>query len=219
MSQLAIHNSKMSSHEQQANWLAGRIVNLDEGTLYVNVQSERRVYTANKAFSCLMEPLVGDLVGMFRDENKDLYVTSILQRQTSQPESGSKATLQFAGHLSIKATQGLSLHTQESLEIEAGRLHGVVSRVNWFSKIVQLTSRDVLVTSSLARMTCRIRELLTGRSHVSADHSYRHIQKTETVRTEVYDLEARSLASVQAPCTLIKGKNLVKVDSSQVHIG
>ena len=210
---------KIPADTQQAAWLSGVIIEQETPVFSVRVDSEARVYRAEKALSCLLEPRPGDLVVLFVNEQGTAYVMSILERDASKDSGVLEGEVHFPGAFSLDADQGLSLHTKNLLKVEADHLQGVIRQIDWFSKLINLTNRELSITTGLARRTCKVRELFSGSITVSADQSVRNIRKTEMVRSEVYDLKTRALTTMESPCLLMKGKELVKMDSSQVHIG
>lgn len=218
MSQTVV-NFDLPIADQQARWQTGEVIDQDGALLSVSVEGEKHIHPARRAFSCLMEPMPGDLVCLMFSETGVLYVTNILERQLSESGSRAEATLHFSGQLSLKADAGLALETGDKLKIRAKKLEGAVSEVNWVSRLAQITSKEILMVTGLARLTCKVRELFAGHFQMSADNSYRNITKTDNVRAGVYNLRADSLASIRAPCAIIKANKLAKIDSSQVHIG
>ena len=210
--------SRIQGITQQAPlWLTGTIESIqDDGMFSVLIEEGQRRLMAQKAFSCLMQPVFGDKVCLFQDEQNMVYIMSVLSRMQ---EDESQARLEFAGKLSLVAQEDLLLKTDNKLFVEADHLQGAVRRINWISKLVNLTNKEMFIVSGLARLSCKVRELLTESLHVKTDNSVRITTQTEWVRVNVHDLKAKSVNSMEAPCTLIKGDRLVKVDSSQVHIG
>ncbi len=222
MTQLAADNAIHFNTEFKfaPGWYSATLLQQEKTGYRVRMSGSAQVGKAVRALSCLMEPAVGDKVGIFIDEEGGAFVVSVLERSSAQqPPDSVDACLHFPGRLSISADDGLSLQTKKLLNIEADHLLGKVSEVRWFSKVIRLSGKELSITTQVARLICKVRELLTAQSSFSAEHSCRHISESELVRAKVYDVKSQSMASIESPCTLLKGENLIKVDSSQVHIG
>ena len=75
-------------------------INEMSGAQYV-VQNDEDFVTATRAFSCIINPQVGDKVMFSRDQHDQSYILSIIDRPTD-----SATSLSFLGDVSINSQQG-----------------------------------------------------------------------------------------------------------------
>ena len=176
-----------------------------------------------RAVSCLAAPQAGDRVSVMRDARGRHYVTAILER-----EGDGELLLSSDRALAIESTDaGLRLNAATQVDILAGErirvraplLETLVSRCTTFAKSLQLTAGEAIMNSGLARLCAELVDVAAQRIGVAAQHSHRQIDGTEQLRCRHLDLQASELAQLRAPTTLIKAKDLAKVDAAQIQIG
>ncbi|PLY14627.1 MAG: hypothetical protein C0631_10240 [Sedimenticola sp.] len=201
-------------------WLTGLVVDIKHGVFLVRDENDYHVYEAVQAFSCLVQPEQGDVVCMLSDSSNHCYISTILERNSSDQGDNCPATnIKLPGKLNIEAKDGLSLHTSHAIEMRADVLNADVSEVNWLSKLLRVTGQKLLVTTGVSRLTSKLTELLTERMQMNAERSYRNITEAEHIRAGVFDVKAEQIANIRGRCAVLSGKELVKVAASQVHIG
>jgi acylphosphatase len=61
-----------------ANNVSGRIMNIQDG--HIHIDHNGQTVNAQKAFSCLVEPQLNDIVLYTQDQHQQAYVIAILQR-------------------------------------------------------------------------------------------------------------------------------------------
>jgi hypothetical protein len=130
-----------------------------------------------------------------------------------------EATLSVPGRMVIEAPAGLAVRAGQGIELQADVLDGRVGEVRWWSRLMQLTGKELLVRTGLARLACSVADLVTQRSQVQAERSYRTIAATEHVRTRVLDVQAEQVVHLRARHTLVTAQQLTKLDGAQVHVG
>ncbi len=176
-----------------------------------------------RAISCLAAPRAGDRVSVMRDARGRHYVTAILER-----EGDGELLLSSDRALAIESTDaGIRLNAATQVDILAGErirvraplLETLVSRCTTFAKSLQLTAGEAIMNSGLARLCAELVDVAAQRIGVAAQHSHRQIDGTEQLRCRHLDLQASELAQLRAPTTLIKAKDLAKVDAAQIQIG
>lgn len=176
-----------------------------------------------RAISCLAAPQAGDLVSVMRDARGRHYVTAILER-----EGDGELLLSSDRGLAIESTDaGIRLNAATQVDILAGErirvraplLETLVNRCTTFAKSLQLTAGEAIMNSGLARLCAELVDVAAQRIGVAAQHSHRQIDGTEQLRCRHLDLQASELAQLRAPTTLIKAKDLAKVDAAQIQIG
>lgn len=198
----------------EARWLTGTVAHCDADTCYVSLEREGRACEARRAFGCLVAPAVGDLVAVLCDEHGQHHVIAVLHRPVE-----AEATLSMPGRMVIEAPAGLAVRAGQGIELQADVLDGRVGEVRWWSRLMQLTGKELLVRTGLARLACSVADLVTQRSQVQAERSYRTIAATEHVRTRVLDVQAEQVVHLRARHTLVTAQQLTKLDGAQVHVG
>lgn len=210
----ATHTPAQPALAGAALWITGTVAHRDGDVLYVSVEHEGRAREARRAFGCLVTPEVGDVVCVLCDERGQHHVTTVLHR----PDA-SEATLGVPGRLAIEAPAGLTVRTGQGIELHAERLDGHVTEARWWSRLVQITGKELLVRTGLARLASEVAELMTQRVQINAERSYRHVTEAEHVRAGVLDMKAEQVVHIRARHTIVTAQQLTKLDGSQVHVG
>jgi len=84
---------------------------------------------------------------------------------------------------------------------------------------VRATTCEALLNSTLARLCAELSDVAAQRIGVSAEHSRRQIDGTEQARCRHFDVRATDVAHPRAQTTLVKARDLVKVDAAQIQLG
>lgn len=181
-----------------------------------------RARSARRAASCLLEPAVGDTVWVVGEPGQEGWVLAVLERA-----EGSATTLTVPGDLSVAATGRLTLAGAEGVDLTSAkglRLHGDAMEVQ--ARTAHVTLRDLTVLArtvfaSLVEVTRvgRVLQLLVDRVTQRSQHSVRAIEGLDSTRAGTVDLRAQGRANIQATHALVNGKDLVKMDGGQIHLG
>lgn len=177
---------------------------------------------AQRAVSCLITLQAGDTVSVIRDGRGAHFVTAVLKREAA-------GALELFSHrtLAIRSASSVHLIAVNSIELDAGeRVHlraplfeVLVGRFAAFAKTVSVATGEALLNSKWSRLCSDLIDVAAQRIGVSARHSHRQIDGTEQLRCRYLDLQATEVAHLRAQTTLIKAKDLVKIDASQIQIG
>jgi hypothetical protein len=134
----------------------------------------------------------------------------------------------FSRHaLSIHSASSIHLTAATSIELDAGdrvRLHApwfevFVDRFAAFAKTFSVTAGEALLNCKVSGLCSELINVIAQRIGVSARHAHRQIDGTEQLRCRHLDMQVTEVAHVRARTTLVKAKDLVKVDASQIQIG
>jgi hypothetical protein len=173
------------------------------------------------AVSCLVVPRVGDVVSVVSRQGRH-YVTAILERaEPGELELFSQRpiAIRSAGDVRVRAATSLELDAGDRIRFRSPLLEAMVGRLAAFAKAVRVTTGEALLHSKLARLCAELIDVAAQRIGVSAEHSHRQIDGTEQVRCRHFDLRATDVAHLRAQTTLVKAKDLVKVDAAQIQLG
>jgi hypothetical protein len=201
--------------------LCAQVRRIDDAGIELALDDEADLVRARIAVSCLVAPLPGDRVAVFRDAAGRHYVTAVLERIGDGElhlHSERAINLSSARALSISGAT-IVLDAQQRLGLRAPLIEALGERFSACVRTLHARAGEALLDSRAARLCSEIVDVMAQRLGVSAQHSHREITGAEQVRCRDYDLRAESLASVRAETTLVKSKSLVKIDASQVQIG
>lgn len=204
---------------QHAAYLVAEVIQVDRHV--VSLATADDCVDGRCAFSCLVVPRAGDVVGVLRDPPGRYYVTAILERnEPGEVELFSERPLRIRSEagVSVAAATDLALEAGDRIGIRTALLEAVVGRVSAFAKTLAVTSGEALLRTRLGTICADLLDVAARRIGVNAEHSHRQIEGTEQVRCRHFDLRS-DVAQVQAQVTLVKARDLVKMDAAQIQIG
>jgi hypothetical protein len=188
----------------------------------LRVRSSLGEIEATRAASCLLEPALGDLVLLVHHARGN-HVLAVLERDAEAPARlSTDGDLEIGapgGRVSVSARDGIHLTTPGEAVIAAD-----TARVS--------ASRGEMVIGALAylgeRLTAKVERVKTVAEEVESvagrwvqrlERAYRFISRSESVRAEYLNYEARTAFHVKAETTLVNSGGLTKIDGSQIHLG
>ncbi|MCW7540759.1 DUF3540 domain-containing protein [Aquabacterium sp. A7-Y] len=172
----------------------------------VVVSSERGLLQARLAVSCLVQPECGDTV-LVALRGPQAYVLAVLERASEAPLAmvlPCSASLSVQGDLRLQARGAISLQG-EAVEAVAGRISLVGQAVHWLADTLESTA---------ARM-----KQVAGLWTVQVKSHHRHVEDMEMVRAGHVDLRAEEVLHLNAGHTVMKSRELVKIDGKQIQVG
>ncbi|NVB36436.1 DUF3540 domain-containing protein [Pseudenhygromyxa sp. WMMC2535] len=178
------------------------------------------------ATSCLLEPCVGDLVLLVTaDDDPGGYVLAVLERAAaaeaviSSPGGASLTLRAPAGRVRVEGSEGVELHTPGVLELRADE-----ARLQSRSLRLFLDECAAIIRSAFASLTKLTHvgeavELLVSRFTQHSQHSTRVIAGVDHTQAEEVDLRAGNNVHLRSERTVINGREVVKLDGGQIHLG
>lgn len=176
-----------------------------------------------QATSCLIEPEVGDLV-LLTVPAKDPggYLLAVLEREGTQATICAPGDLVVSaprGRMSFAAREGVGLTTPQTLELRADEV-----RVQARSARLFLDECAAIVRSMFASLTKlthvgEVLDLLVDRVTQRSKHSTRAIEGLDHTQAQTVDFKAENNVHVHATRTVVNGREIVKIDGGQVHLG
>jgi hypothetical protein len=192
-----------------------------DGAWIVDDGRQRR--QVRRAASCPLEPAVGDRVWVVGEAAGSLYAIAVLER--AQPSA--PATLSFPGDVAVTAGGRLTLHANDGLDlatpaavgVSAGELHVQARKGRAAIEELSLFARTVI--ASLAKLTHvgQVLELFVDRVTQRSKHSVRAIEGIARTSAQTLDYRAEHSAHVRAEHAIVDGKELVKLEGGQIHLG
>lgn len=199
--------------------LARGVVVLADGVIAVRCGDERHV--AQRATSCLVAPLPGDEV-LLAVDGDDRFVLAVLSRPSDERlhlALDRDVDLSSAGTLRLVAGEGIDLVTRGRARVTAEAVE-VVARV-----AEAAVDRVTAVGASLETQFGRFRalaesfDLVADRVVERVKRRYQIIEETDHLRAAHVDIRAEKTVALRGDHAVVAGRELVKVDADQVHVG
>jgi hypothetical protein len=187
------------------------------------VDDGRQHRTIQRAASCPLEPAVGDRVWVVGEAAGSLWAIAVLER--AQP--GAPATLAFPGDVAVTAGGRLTLHAKDGLDlatpaavgVSAGELHVQARKGRAAIEELSLLARTAFASLTKLTHVGQVLELLVDRVTQHSQHSVRAIEGLDHTSAQTIDYRAERSAHVRAEHAIVDGKELVKLDGGQIHLG
>jgi hypothetical protein len=205
---------------QHAAYLVAEVIRADRHAVSLML-ADGDCVDGRCAFSCLIVPRAGDVVGVLRDPVGRYYLTAILERgDPGEVELFSERPMKIRSEaaVTVAATTDLKLEAGDRIGMRTPLVEAVVGRVSAFAKALAVTSGEALLRTGLATICADLLDVAARRIGVTAEHSHRQIEGTEQVRCRHFDLRS-DVAQIQAQTALVKARDLVKMDAAQIQIG
>ena len=193
----------------------------EDGGWIVDDGRQRR--TIRRAASCPLEPAVGDRVWVVGEAAGRLYAIAVLER--AEPDAPAvlafpgDVALAAGGRLTLTAKDGLDLVTPAQASVTAGELQVTARTGRAAVEELSLFARTVRASLDTLTHVGRVLELFVDRVTQRSDHSVRAIAGIDRTSAETIDYRAERTAHVRAEHALVDGKELVKLDGGQIHLG
>ncbi len=171
----------------------------------VMVSTSAGIVQARLALSCLAQPVAGDIV-ILAQQNGQAWVLALLSRATDQALvlQTDRATRLIVGDTLEIETQNLSLKAVQ-MEISTDNFNLKARSVQWLANALEIVSDHINQFSQSLNLRAK---------------SYqRRIEDMELVRLGHLDQRVEGLAHMHAQHTVIKSKELVKIDGKQIQVG
>lgn len=171
-------------------------------------------YRAARAFSCLIEPAVGDRV-LLVHERGESFVLAVLDRM-----------LPFTAALSVPGVERLTLAaprlalTGETLTLAAAQDVSIESRtVGIRAHAFSLVGRLVTVVADHLRSTARRREVVADQIAVQAQSRVTLVRDTDVLEAGTVVHQVSGIASTTATTAILVAKEDVRFDGKRVTVG
>ena len=201
---------------------AGTVVSVEQDAS-LSVRTGLGTYRARRAFSCLVEPMVGDVVLLSGLPDGACYVLAVLEREADAP-----ARLVADGDLEIRLTQGrfvvaaqegVDLISAKEVTVAAGGLRVTADEGNVVFRQLSVLGSFVRAEFDRIKVLAESCDTVLERLLQRVKRSYRFVEEHDQVRAAQIDYAAENNASIRGENTLVTAKDLVKIDGEQVHLG
>lgn len=178
------------------------------------VETERHTRHAMRARSCLVQPLIGDLVALSETGEQAAYITAILERTGEEP-------------LTLKLPPGTVIHAEDgALELRADTLALRSRALSIESDQAHLNVEQVVGVGQRAswsfgavKFTAELMETFAERVLQFSRWSQRLVDGPDQVRARQVDYRAEQTMQLQAQVMIANADKLFKADSDQIHLG
>jgi len=188
----------------------------------LRVRSTLGEVEARRAASCLLDPALGDEVLVVHHE-RGSHVLAVLERDEEAPARLSAAgDLEIAaasGRVSVSGRDGLDLLTPGDAVVAAGTARVSTKRADLAVGALTYVGDRVTAQVDRVKTVAQSIETVADRWVQRLERAYRFIARSESVRAEYVEIEARTAFHVKAETTLVSSAGLTKLDGSQIHLG
>lgn len=186
------------------------------------VRRDGAAVRAQRATSCLVEPIAGDRLLVAHAPSGEAFVLAVLDRP-----SGGPAT--------VSARDGLEVRTDGKLTLRGGEGVDVVSSapVRVLTSMFRLGARAGEITFETlaaaageagvdlgkAKVVARTLDSVMERLTERIGSAYRRVEEIDQVRARQIDHAAAEHAQVHGRTTIVSAEQLVKLNGEQIHVG
>ena len=199
----------------------GRIVSLSGGRALIDIRGI--IEEAQVAFSCLVQPLSGDLVICTKTETGMHYILGIVERPGKQ-----NMTISFPADAALLAEDGsLGVVSGKSVTLAAGE------KLNCFSDQVIHKSREAAVnyeeltakgtnlqaSYKTVSLISRLVTTIAGQCVQRMKNFIRQTKGSDQVTAGQMTRNAEGLFSLDSKHTVLVSKKDTKIDGERIHMG
>jgi hypothetical protein len=191
--------------------------------LWYTIETKSGSYVAQKAVSCLVEPIEEDKVLIAGNEEDGLYVLAVLERASLR-----ETTLRFETDVSLKLQQGrLSVAAQDGISLASAKDIGLASpEIDVHTSKAELSAGSLLFSgdfwlghvSKLRLIAARL-ETIVERVSQQMKHCHRRVEQTDSLRAGRLDYLVDKLLSLRGRYSMLTAKEDVKIDGERIHMG
>ncbi len=211
----AIHN------QEQIRVQSGTIDTLiDEG---YRIATPKGHVTAQRAFSCIVEPRLNDVVLFSTDERMQGHILSILERQLDKSTClnfPADVTVKVQkGELHMNARQGLYLSTEQDMNLLSKKLS--VNAEKGLMNIKSLNAIGSTLVSKIRNVQTFAHSLETVAEHwlQKLKNSFRQVEGVDQLKTRDSLHTIDNLYSMRSKQAAILAKKDIKMDAERIHMG
>ncbi|KQW59533.1 DUF3540 domain-containing protein [Variovorax sp. Root411] len=200
----------------------GRLSMLMPDGLIAVEDEQGSVRLCRRAASCLLRPAVGDLVLVSGPDSTRAYLIAVIEQA-----DGAVSHIDSAGELKLGGQAGVSIESAGDVRIQSDATLEMKSR-QWSMRAGQglchidemrYTSHAVDATVGRFRLVGKVFEVVVDRIVQMARNALRLVDEIDQVRVGHLDCKATETVRIHGNHTVVTGKDLVKVDAAQIHMG
>lgn len=180
-------------------------------------------FNATRAFSCIVEPMLADIVLFSIDERLQCHVLSILERPDGEATSlvfPGDVTLNAAqGQMSIYAQQGVNMISEQEINLTSEE-YSLVATKALFS-IDKLTAMGSILVSKINHVQTIAKSVETVADHwlQKLKNSFRQVEGVDQLKARDSIHTVNNLYSMRSKQAAILAKKDIKIDAERIHMG
>lgn len=186
------------------------------------IRSRNGECEARRAASCLLMPELGDEVLVVHHE-RGSHVLAVLERNEESPSrimtDGDMEIAAMGGKVVVNGAEGVDIVTPGEANIAAGTTRLTTTSAELVVDAMTYVGDRVTAQIDRVKTVAKSVETTAGRLVQRLEKAYRFISRSESVRAEYLDYEARKAFHVKSETTLVNSAGLTKLDGSQIHLG
>ena len=191
--------------------ISGRIHKIQQGN--IQVDHNGKLINTQKAFSCLVEPMVDDIVLVSKDQHQQAYVIAILQR-----DDETKMQVQLAPNTTLTSSEKLTLHSEQINQLSVKSLQKTSEATFDFQQ--GLIRGDKL--HSHIRHVHTISDMISTMAKQAIQKFNTYIRKTDTsdqVRAAQMGRKVDGLYTMNSKHTIMVSQKDTKIDGEHIQMG
>lgn len=186
------------------------------------VQSNRGVFKAKQAFSCLVTPEAGDKV-LVNQCQQQSYIIAIVERPNNND-----ATVAFAGNAKLEAPNGdIQLTSSGTINLTSAQQTQITtSELTLHSVNTKVTSENIAVTGDKltshwqqANFITKALNLVTESLTQRIKNSFKTVEGIEQKKSLNYLQSVDKTLSIRSRDSVITARKDVKIDGERIHMG
>ena len=191
--------------------ISGRIHKIQQGN--IQVDHNGKLINTQKAFSCLVEPMVDDIVLVSKDQHQQAYVIAILQR-----DDATQMQVQLAPNTTLTSSEKLTLHSEQINQLSVKSLQKTSEATFDFQQ--GLIRGDKL--HSHIRHVHTISDMISTMAKQAIQKFNTYIRKTDTsdqVRAAQMGRKVDGLYTMNSKHTIMVSQKDTKIDGEHIQMG
>lgn len=203
--------------------MIGKVVGRDPNACVLVEDETGAQWACRLAASCLLQPAPGDTVLFSGPDSQRVFLIAVIEQ--ADPLA---SRVEVPGDLVLSAPSGsITIDSAVDLKMSgAGKLD--MSARQWMVRAEQaqcqvgetrFVGQAFDATIGRVRLLGKVFETMADRLVSMSRNALRVVDETEQVRAGHLDCEATHTVRVHGHHTVVTGKELVKVDAAQIHMG
>lgn len=180
---------------------------------FLLIECDNKTVQAQKAFSCLIEPEVNDIVMLCTDQHQQSFIIAVLQRQQSD-----QATLSVPQRTVIHSDQKLTFSSPEINQISDSALMKTRNLVSEFDQAVVKGSK----LHSHIRHLHVVSDMISTMAKQAIQKFSSYVRKTDgsdQVQATQMSRKVDGLYNMNSKHTILVSQKDTKIDGEHIHMG
>jgi hypothetical protein len=173
-----------------------------------------RVLEAQRAPSCLLEPVIGDTVACLQAAPDRAWIVAVLQR-----EEGVENTLRCEGATRIAIGEAPLTIQSRAMRLRSEEFELKAARAEIAADTTHVVGREVRVIGATMKLIGSLFSTVFDRATHFSKHHLRTTDGVDRVQATHIEQDAGQLLRLSGEHALINGEKLVKTRGGQIHFG